>query len=145
MRILFLFLSFIVVYPLYACFALANDDVAGNTSVQTVSQGIVSVETESVQTVTETQTSSFGQSVKNGFVATGRGIKKGTLWVWRGISKGAYYMKEGTISVLEKVGLKAKSANEVDSHEVVIREANKALVESRTKREIRREKFERIN
>ena len=142
MKLMLWCLMIICVSGMYAGTVFADDNTP-QTTIATTQVQQVFVQTETVETVTETQSSSFGQTVKNGFAATGRGIKKGALWTWNGMCKGAFYMKEGTVSVLEKTGLKAKSADEINAHEVVIREANKTLTESRTRRELREDRLAR--
>jgi len=87
----------------------------------------------------------FWQMTKNGTVkasrATWTGIKKSAKWTWKGTKKGAFYMKEGCVSVAEKTGMIKDS--EVNAHEDIMNLANKTLVESHTKREIRENKLRR--
>ena len=143
MRILTLCIIGILMSIVYGGEVVSNEDVIEVASPQVTEVEQIDSHAESVHAVSEEHPTSFWQKVKNGFVSTGKYTWKGIKWTWRGICKGAFYMKEGTISVLEKSGLKAKSTDEVDTHEVVLREASKTLTESRTRRELRKEKFER--
>jgi hypothetical protein len=92
-----------------------------------------------------TRPRNFWQMTKDGTVkasrATWSGIKKGARWTWNGTKKGAFYMKEGCISVAEKTGMIRDS--EVNAHEDIMNLANKTLVESQTKREIREDTLRR--
>lgn len=91
------------------------------------------------------QQKSFWQKTKDGFVTastyTWRGIRKGAQWTWNGTKKGAYYMKEGCISVAEKTGMIKDT--ELSAHSDIMNLANKTLLESKTKREIREDRLRR--
>ncbi len=83
---------------------------------------------------------SVGTQFKNGVVAVGKyswlGIKNTAIFIGHSIYKGGHYMKVGTISFLETIGVKA-NPDEIQAHEDILNIANKTLIESRTKREYR--------
>lgn len=91
------------------------------------------------------QQKSFWQKTKDGLVTASKytwsGIKKGAHWTWTGTKKGAYYMKEGFISVAEKTGMIKDT--ELSAHSDIMNLANKTLLESKTKREIREDRLRR--
>ena len=93
------------------------------------------------------QPRSFWQKTKSATAAAGRytwkGIKTASVWTWNGIKKGGYYMKEGVISVAEKTGMIKDT--ELDAHQDIVNLANKTLVKSQTKREIRQDILERTD
>ena len=87
------------------------------------------------------------QKIGTPFVAAGKytwyGVKTLGIWTWKGVCAGAYYTKEGCISVAEKTGMKS-NPDDIAMHERVMQEANEVLIESRTRREIRRDNITEV-
>lgn len=83
----------------------------------------------------------MGNGIVTGAKYTWKGIKVAGIYTWKGITKGAYYFKEGCVSVAEKTGLKTRQ-DELDAHQRIVEEANKTLIESRTRREVRSQSLE---
>jgi hypothetical protein len=96
------------------------------------------------------------QPAQDGFwTSVGTGIKKGGSYTWQGmkwtgkkIERGAYYMKEGAVSFGDSIG-QSTGLKERDSEEEftdnIIQKSNQTLVESKTKREIRKEHDDKLN
>jgi hypothetical protein len=110
---------------------------------QTAPQAMSSYESAS-RPVYEQKT--FWQKTKDGVSTAGKytwgGIKKGAHWTWIGTKKVGYYMKEGFVSVAEKTGMIKDT--ELSAHSDIMNLANKTLVESKTKREIREDRLRRV-
>ncbi len=85
---------------------------------------------------TPRQPKSFGRAMGDGFVNAGKytwkGIKKVGQWTWSGCK----YVGKGSVSLVEAVGLKRKPG-ELEAHQDILEVANRTLVESSTKRQIR--------
>ncbi|MBU1863881.1 MAG: hypothetical protein KKH94_09485 [Candidatus Omnitrophica bacterium] len=91
------------------------------------------------------QKTEIWQKAKKGYVKGGksflRGTKKSAQWTWKGICKGAYYIKEGSISVAEKTGMKINKT-EVETSDRIILDAERTLAASRTRRTLREDQTE---
>jgi len=94
---------------------------------QTVIQTTVTEEV--IEQVPAPQGPSFGQKMWSGTKTAGR-------WTWNGIKKVGFYTKEGFVSFLEMTGMKKKQ-DEGAAHDRILEDANRTLLESRTRRELR--------
>lgn len=86
----------------------------------------------------------FGASVKNGCVTTGKytwsGIKRVSIWTWKGLCKVGKWTKDGSVAAGQKIGI-LRDESESAAHDRIIRDANRTVIESRTRREMRQQKY----
>ena len=115
-----------------------NVNVASQTYTQEMQQPIVNSTVTTNAMANDIGPKTFGEEVKEGFIAMGRyswiGIKKTGYFIGKGCYKAGHYTKIGTISFLETIGLKS-NPDEIRAHEDIVGVANKTLIESRTRRE----------